>query len=323
MLIVTNAPRFPSVFADRRGSPGRSVHAHTVSEFLRHAHEPGAVLAVNCDPDLVFRLAAALWFRPSPPLVSVDIVLRRPNSLKSRALLPVRRTLLRRVNQFIHLFRDVRGVKEVWGIPPEKSAFVAFKPNLPPPAENTRPSHPGKYILCFGRSLRDYDTFFEAVGRLPYPAAIPAPNIADLRAHGARFTPKRAALPPNVQLLPDDGSNAAQARILGDSRLVVLPVLKTSIVASGISTCLNAMLYGRCVIGSEGPGMSDIFTKEVLLCRPEDSDALKAVIQEAWEDDDLRLRTAEAGWRYAKALGGEMEFYQRVIDSIADGPCRR
>lgn len=318
MLIVTNAPRFPAVFTDKRGLQGRAVQAQTVAEFLKYAGEPGVVFAVNCDPALVFGLSAALFFRPKPQLVAVDIVLRRPNSLKSRALLWIRRQLLRRVDLFVHLFRDVRGLTEVWGVPAGRSTFVPFKPNLPAPAEGTESDRPGRYILCFGRSLRDYDTFFDAVAQLPYPAAIPEPNPAHLRAHGARFTRELAELPPNVELIPDDQSDEAQRRILRDAKLVVLPVLKTSMVASGISTCLNAMMYGRCVIGSEGPGMSDIFEEEVLTCPPEDTAALAAVIRRAWEDDELRNRTAAAGERYARALGGEQEFYQRVIDAIAE-----
>lgn len=318
MLIVTNAPRFPAVFTNSRGVQGRSAQAHTVAEFLKYAGEPGVVFAVNCDPALVFGLSAALFFRSKPRLVAVDIVLRRPNSLKSRVLLLVRKQLLRRVDQFIHLFRDVRGLTEVWGVPAERSTFVPFKPNLPVPTDGLENHRAGRYILCFGRSLRDYDTFFDAVAKLPYPAAIPHPNPAHLRAHGARFTREIPELPPNVELIPDDQSDEAQRRILQDARLVVLPVLKTSMVASGISTCLNAMVYGRCVIGSEGPGMSDIFEEEVLTCPPENAAALAGVIRRAWEDDALRNRTAAAGERYARALGGEREFYQRVIDAIAE-----
>lgn len=293
------------------------MFAQTPAEFLKHSTEPGAILLANCDPRLTFSLAGSLWFQRSPALISVDLVLRRPSTLPSRAALPLRRALMRRVDHHIHFFRDVSGLAEVWGIGPEKSSFVPFKPNLPPQPDMTS-SVQGDYILCFGRSLRDFDTFFDAVEGLPYPAAIAEPNLEHLKAHGARFTRPIDRLPGNVQLLPDDNTMEAQVRMLRSARIVVLPVLKSSIVASGISTCLNAMLFGRCVIGSQGPGMSDIFTDEVLTCPPEDPEALAGIIRRAWEDGELRNRTAESGYRYARALGGEPELYQRIIDNVGE-----
>lgn len=162
----------------------------------------------------------------------------------------------------------------------------------------------------------DFDTFFDAIEQSGYPAAIAQPNFVSLREHGARFSRPLDELPPNVRLLPDDFSSEAQKSILRRARIVVLPILKSSLVASGISTCLNAMLAGKCVIGTEGPGTSDIFKGEILTAPPENASALASVIRLAWENDELRRRTAEAGQRYARALGGESELYQRIIDDI-------
>lgn len=315
MFLVTNTLRFPQSFTDSSGREGTSVFVQTPAEFLRYASEPGAILLANCDPKLTLSLAASLWLKRSPALISVDLVLRRPSTLPNRVALPLRRILMRRVDHHIHFFRDVSGLAQVWGIGPEKSSFVPFKPNLPAQLDMT-PAVQGDYILCFGRSLRDFDTFFDAMERLPYPAAVATPHLEHLRAHGARFTRPLDRLPANVQLLPDDNTMEAQAQMLRSARIVVLPVLKSSIVASGISTCLNAMLFGRCVVGSQGPGMSDIFKDEVLTCPPEDPEALAEIIRRAWEDGELRNRTAESGYRYARGLGGEPELYQRIIDDV-------
>ena len=68
-------------------------------------------------------------------------------------------------------------------------------------------AHPdGEYVLCFGRSLRNYDSFIDAVEALPYPAAIPAPNFELLRAHGSRFSRKLTDLPARLKLLEDNGT---------------------------------------------------------------------------------------------------------------------
>jgi glycosyltransferase involved in cell wall biosynthesis len=222
------------------------------------------------------------------------------------------------VDHFIHYFSDVSGYDRVYGIGANRSSFVPFKSNLRD-KQATRQDSDGEYVLCFGRSMRDYDTFFDAVQQLPYPAAITRQDPAQLRAHGARFTRAMDALPPNVRILDDDGSEDAQLRILANAKAVVLPILKTSLVASGISSCLNAMALGKCVIGTEGPGMTDVFSKgEVLAVPPEDPARLAAAIRRVWEDPELRQSMSAAGHQYATALGGEQDLYHRLIDRLEE-----
>ncbi len=237
--------------------------------------------------------------------------------MAEKAAWALKKPLLKQVDLFIHYFRDFRRYSEAFGIAADRNEFVPFKANLGRRQAELQSNPDGEYVLCFGRSLRDFDTFFGAMEKLPYPAAIARVDPAQLRAHHARFTRAEKSLPPNVRVLDDDGSEAAQIRILGGARIVVLPILKASVVASGISTCLNAMLLGKCVVGSEGPGMSDVFDREIVTVPPEDPQALSAAIRRVWEDDHLRFRTAAAGHEYALRMGGEQELYQRIIDVIA------
>jgi glycosyltransferase involved in cell wall biosynthesis len=315
VVIVTNIRRFPLKWTAACGDSGSSILANSVSEFLEYRTQREAVFLVDCDPPLSFKLAAALWFGKRPDLVSVDLVLRRPNDLKSRVALFYRRQLLRRFNHHIHYFRDLTEYSRVYGISHEHSSYVPFKANAEV-IEALPPDGNGKYVLCFGQSMRDFDTFFDAIEKLGYPAAIPEPDFALLRKHGSRFTRPLTKLPANVQLISDDRSGEAQKRLIRDARLVVLPILKTSMVASGIGTALNSMLAGKCVIGTEGPGMSDVFGPEMLLVPAENPEALASMMRGAWEDEELRQRTAEAGQRFAKSLGGEPELYQRIIDEV-------
>ena len=293
---------------------GRSRFASNYVEFREHLADSG-LLIVNGEPELLLKLCGLFLTRPwlRRPLVSVDVVLRVPaNSVISRPKTFAKRLLLSQVGHFIHYFRDVRGYSRYFGITEERSSFVPFKPNLRYRHEFT-PSADGDYVLCFGRSLRDYDTFFAAVEGFRYPAAIPRPDFEQLRLNGSRFTRKLGELPANVALLEDDGSEAAQIRILDRARVVVLPILKSSVVSSGLSTYLNAMLMGKCVVLTEGPGCSDVLTDQVIAVPAEDPAALAEAVTRVWEDDALRLNTAAAGHAYALSLGGEPELRERIL----------
>jgi glycosyltransferase involved in cell wall biosynthesis len=322
VLLITNIERFPSAWTSSFGHVGSSAFANSKSEFMKYCDHADAIFVVDCDPQLSFKLASALWFRKRPKLVSVDLVLRRPYDLRSKIGLIGKRLLLRRFNHHIHYFRDLSAYNRVYEIGPKQSSFVPFKPNLSF-VDQQPPDGNGKYVLCFGQSMRDFDTFFDAIETLEYPAAIPEPDFALLQKHGSRFTRSLSKLPPNVSVLDDDKSGEAQKQMIRDARLIVLPILKASMVASGIGTSLNSMLAGKCVIGTEGPGMSDIFTNEMLLVPPEDPQELARMIRKAWEDEQLRRQTAEAGQRLAISLGGEPELYQRIIDAIVNWATQR
>ena len=317
MVIINNFRAFPLEWKAANGERGTSLHATTTAEFLRLAHEnPDAVVLINCNPRLTLELGAAKLFGRlgKAPIVSVDLVLRAPATTLQKALHLLKKVLLRQVDLCIHYFQDYRRFADVFGIPLARHKFVPFKVNLGTRYADLKEQPEGEYVLCFGRSLRDYDTFLEAMERLPYPGAIARPDLARLRAHHARFTRPLDMLPANVRVLEDEGSELAQIQILGNAKIVVLPILKASLVASGISTCLNAMQLGKCVIGSEGPGMSDVFGEEIIAVPPENSGALAAAIRRVWEDDALRLKTGHAGHLYALKAGGEPDLYQRIID---------
>ncbi|TCT06017.1 glycosyltransferase [Aquabacter spiritensis] len=319
MLIVTNYTAFPSRWRAACGTEGETVIARGLAEFHRHARRRDAVFVINGDAHTVMALAFARMAIPGfdRPLVAIDLIFRRPSGLKGRLAHLVKRPLLARADLYINFFADARGVGAVYGIPPERCSYVPFKVNLDiAQVAHVLPTE--EFVLCFGRSMRDYDTFFDAMARLPHPAAIADVNPADLAQHGARFTRRLEDLPANVCVLDDDGSSEAQLDMLRRAKLVVIPVRKASFVASGISTALNAMMVGKCVIGTEGPGMTDIFTEEILAVPPEDPAALAAMIDRAWNDDALRRRVSDTGRRCAERLGGEDALVQRLIDRIAD-----
>jgi glycosyltransferase involved in cell wall biosynthesis len=317
IVLINNFHAFPSEWQASSGEKGTSLQATSASEFAQLAvANPGSIILVNCSPGLTLRMGAAKMFRRigKTPVISVDLVLRAPATLAQKSFWAVKKLFLRQIDLFVHYFRDYRRYAEVFGIPMDRHEFVPFKVNLGDRFEDLPEQPDGDYVLGFGRSMRDYDTFLEAMEMLPYPGAIAKPDKAGLLRHNARFTRPYDQLPSNIRVLEDDGSELSQIRILGGAKIVVLPILKSSLVASGISTGLNAMQLGKCVIGTEGPGMSDVFENEIIAVPPEDPAALAAAIKRAWEDNELRLRTGHAGRLYAEKAGGEPELYQRIID---------
>ena len=317
MLIVHNFRAFPEKWKAATGQQGTSFHAgQRAAAFLKHRRNPQAVFVVNGNVALTMELAARMFGGPRRPLIAVDLVLREPENIAAGLLLPFKKALLSRVDRFIHYFRDLRGLTRVYGIGPERSSYVSFKVNLAD-RHALAPNPEGEYVLCFGRSMRDFDTFLAAMERLPdVPGAITRPDPRVFAAHHARFTRPVSAIPANVRILDDDRTEESEIGILRNARLVALPILAKSLVASGISTCLNAMFLEKCVIGSEGPGMSDIFTSEVLTFPPEDPQRMAETIRGAWEDPALRLATAAAGRRFALHAGAEPELYQRIVDEV-------
>lgn len=313
MVILTNIERFPEVWTASNGERGRSIIACSLRQMLRHLGHCDVVL-INSSLRLLFQLCAMFTLLPflRRPLLASDAVFRKPEQFWQTLMLRPKRLLLARVDHFMHHFKDLSGYQEYFGIGPERSSFVPFKPNLRYHCD-VHPNPEGTYVLCFGRSMRDFDTFFDAVEQLPYPAAIAMPDFTQLRQHGSRFTRLLNQLPQQVQLIDHNPNDyQSQVEVLMGAKLVVIPMLRSCIVATG--TPYNAMLLGKCVILTEGPATHGLFTDEVLPVPPEDPQAMAQVIDRAWNDKELREKTAAAGYRLALTLGGEPELTQRLVD---------
>ena len=163
-----------------------------------------------------------------------------------------------------------------------------------------------------GVSLRDYDTFIRAIAELPYPAAIPEFSFQQFEGKDASFTWTKENVPSNLTILGDTGDRGDLLRNMSAAKVVVIPVKKTSLCASGISTYLDAMYLGKCVIVSEGPGASDLLTDQAILVPAEDPVALREAISRVWNDDSVRTATANLGRQYAVGLGGEAAMLSRI-----------
>ena len=317
MLIVTNFERFPERWTAVDGTCGHTVFAHSAPDFVRYGREPNSVFVINCDARLVLDVARKqlLSLTPRRPIIGVDLILREPRGLPHRMVAFGKKLLFRRVDGFVHYFKDFSAIHGYYGVGDARAEFVNFKANLWS-QRSSAPQPDGEYVVCFGRSLRDFDTFFDAVERVGCPAVIVDPRVSLAWEHGSRFTRPIDQLPPNVRMVPYGTTDEDQARLLREAKLVVVTLIKGALVAP-ISTLLNAMALGKCAITSSGPGVSDLFDDEVIAVPPEDAGALAHAIERAWGDDALRSRTATAGWEYAQHCGGEQDLYGRIIEVVA------
>src|SRR5262249_49126760 len=132
---------------------------------------------------LILVMAFAPFLRK--PLIVVDLILRKPHTLKQRILAWLKRMLLQRVDHFVFYFKSLEGYERFYGISSGRSSYVPFKSNIirNPRLAEIASGEKEEYVYTAGRSLRDYDTFFEAVAELGYPAAIPRPQFAHLWRH--------------------------------------------------------------------------------------------------------------------------------------------
>lgn len=319
LCLVTDFDNCPERLLLRAGEEARLIRATGMNEIIAALPDADAVV-INGTIPLVFKLVLYFLVFPSKrkPIIAVDLVLRAPRTLKQKLALVLKRFLLSRVDHFIHYFKDLRGYQHHFGIGPDRSDYVPFKVNIWKSAPASLPIEEA-FVFTIGISQRDYGTFIEAIAKLPYPAAMPEFSFSRFEDRPADFAWSSDNLPANLELLADTGSAQDLVRNLARAKVVVIPTLASSLCASGISTSLDAMYLGKCVIMSEGPGASDLFCSgQAILVKAGNPDALRSAIQEAWENRELRKRVAEAGHRYAASLGGEKELLERVFKKVAE-----
>ncbi|HEX4824882.1 MAG TPA: glycosyltransferase [Candidatus Polarisedimenticolaceae bacterium] len=281
--------------------------------------QSGEFVLVNTDTGRLMILCLMFILLPwrKVRLVSVDTLLLRPRSFGERIKAVFKKLLLLRVDLFILYFKDLRGYERYYGISPRRSVYVPFKVNtwesLPSPPH---PVREGSTILFSGRTLRDVPTFLEACKESGLPAVFLHQSNDVFEYHG---TPLRdLKLPANVRDEVHDGKRSSWLEFISNARLVVVPIQSGTISNAGISTCLDAMALGKCVIVSEGPATRGVFSdEEVVLVPPGDPAALADAMRRLWSDDALRNTIAANGRRLALSLEGEERLLGDIVRVVA------
>jgi glycosyltransferase involved in cell wall biosynthesis len=246
-------------------------------------------------------------------LVSVDLILRIPKSPAGRVKAFLKRLLLMQVDQFMLFFKDLRGCQRLYGIGPDRAIYIPFKVNdwdkMHLWADTTSG---GDYVMCAGRTMRDVNTFVEAIRRSGCPGLLHQQQADVMAEHGTQGW--KGDLPPNLKLVVDDSyRHEVFLDFIANARLVVIPRFRNDIGPAGIATYLVAMALNKCVIISEGPGVDDVLTDQAVIVSPEDPEALARQIELLWNDHQLRAGIAARGKKYALSLGGEQRMHRDIL----------
>jgi glycosyltransferase involved in cell wall biosynthesis len=270
----------------------------------------------------------AKWLLPVSKckLVAVDFILSRPKDWKQAIVAKLKGFLLRKVDRFILHFKDTSEYEKIYGIPRSKCVFVPFKVNYweKMVLDDQRPGIE-EYVFTAGRSYRDFPTFIEAMRMVDYPG---------LLLHEETTLLKRSAtdvdlsnLPKNLTAVRNEGEQS-WIEYIRRAKIVVVPLLPSTMYAPGLSLYLMAMAMNKCVIVTEGLATRGMLKDEAVIVAPKDPEALAVAITQVWTDDALRRRTAESGRRYAERCGGEPRLLSDVVRICGDlckasHPCQR
>jgi len=246
-------------------------------------------------------------------VVYFDVLLKLPVGIKQRVIAKIKSWLMRSVDCFFSVHKDVSDYARYYGITASRSRYVPFKANNFEIKDAYSLSDEG-YVLSCGVSHRDYKSLFKAVDGLDVKIKVVLPDSHNIQFH--KTVVDLAAVPKNVEIVTHDFNKESWNKILAGAKFVVIPISIDSIQPSGISVYLESMMFKKPVIVSEGPSTKDLIDSgQALVVKRGSADALRNAIQQLDRDEGLRNQYAQAGYNYAIELQG----VDRLIRDIKMG----
>lgn len=249
-------------------------------------------------------------------MVAVDFILSRPQGWKERFIAQFKGLMIRQVDVFILHFKDASEYEKTYSIPASKCIFIPFKVNywevLPPEGQLSLGE---EYVFTAGRSYRDYPTFIEAMRQVGYPGLFLYEDLALHKQAGSEVD--LTNLPRNLNAAKNVGEQS-WVEYIRRAKIVVVPLLPSTMYAPGLSLYLMAMALNKCVIVTEGLATKGMLTDEAVSVSPENPGAMAEAIKRVWENEEFRKRTAESGRRYAVRCGGEARLLADIVNVCGD-----
>jgi glycosyltransferase involved in cell wall biosynthesis len=172
-------------------------------------------------------------------------------------------------------------------------------------------------ICSAGQLLRDYDTLMRATEDLPVRVRIAAgsPWIAKEQR-------PNSALPANVDW--QRYGRFELRELYARSALAIVPIVEND-YQTGISTILEMMAMGKCVVATRTRGQTDTIVDDVtgVYVPPGDAAALRATIQRLLANPAEIARIGSAARAYVEQRAGLDLFVRRVAQAVHAGHASR
>ncbi len=277
-------------------------HAFVSLRETRAAKHAGVIASF---PQLTLAVALMLRFTEvrRRPLVAWHFNLgKAPGALARR----VAGFAYRRVDTFVvHSTLEARTYPQWFGLPPQRFVFVPLQAQGR--SFDVEEDRSSPFIVAMGSAVRDYATLVEAVRTLPYPLVIIAANHAV----------EHIEIPSHVTVVSGISLEACYG-YLQRARLSVIPISNLE-TASGQSTLIDSLAYGKATIATRCPGTVDYVNDGVdaVLVPPQDVAAMRAAIEGLWHDDEARERLGQAAIAKVEAEFSDPAI-ARHLDRILD-----
>jgi len=274
-----------------------------------------AYLALNPSSEVMIAsfLAKYLLLKKTK-IIYFDILLQRPTSFIEEIKRLFKIIILKSVDKFLCVHKDISGYEKVYKVKRNKFKYVPFKANNFNMVDKFK-TEDHKYVLSCGASHRDYKTFILAMKQLGYPAIILLPSNDIAAFHNTKLID--SVLPENIEIIHHDFNRDTWNKFLANSRLVVVPITQGTIQPAGISVCFEAMALGKPVLVTEGAFSNGILTDEMAKIVPcADPEALAGSIKQLWEDEGLRKQLGDNGRTFALSLGGEDRLVKEMLENV-------
>jgi glycosyltransferase involved in cell wall biosynthesis len=266
-----------------------------------------AVITEGVRTSMAYALLCLLTFRPSRQIMTeVFIDEARPDDLRWRIKTWWHGLLAQRALGIItNSTAELTTLASRYGMDPGRLRFVPLNTNIPNPA---RSEQDDGFVLCAGRTLRDYNTLLLAARH------IAAPVIIICGQHD--LDEITLPLPTNVTVYKEI-PRAAYLDFVRRSRVLALPLLPTE-RSTGQVVMLEAMAMGKPVVTTASPGTLDTIRhgENGFIVDLEDAAALTHQVNALLRDHELARRIGDAAVADMRELGSAERHARLKLEAI-------
>jgi glycosyltransferase involved in cell wall biosynthesis len=266
------------------------------------------VVTVSHRPAMVYGFMNRIFVHKKPVHVAKEFFLdgesEKAPSLRSRILSRLYQFSLKHVQGIIvNATGEIGPYAIALDLPESRFHFIPWPSNV---GDSQRILDHDRSILAVGRSLRDWNTFFDAVKEMDLRCIVIA----------SQHDVQGLKIPDNVELHLDV-SRSTYLQFLQKSMMVVIPLLKTK-RSTGQASFLEAMAYAKPVVVADVIGARDYITDMVngLTYIPENAIDLRHKIISLSSDDNLREQIGNGGFQSIHDTFNKKAYTQAMLQYL-------